>query len=135
MQETYLCKTDLGEIEISRTILAHAILSAVNQMDGQVLVTSKKGELLTAGGKRGSADETDCLEIDDRSGALVVRVYLAVRFGLSMKQVTDSLAGKIRKNMLKEVGVAPASAIIHVTGTLAKKMAPRDIEYRIDYED
>ena len=58
-----------------------------------------------------------------------------MRFGLSMKQVTDSLAGKIRKNMLKEVGVAPASAIIHVTGTLAKKMAPRDIEYRIDYED
>ena len=110
MQETYLCKTDLGEIEIPRTIIAHAVLRAVEQMDGQVLVTNKKGKLLAAIGKRGNADETDCLEIESSDEALLVRVHL-------------------------EIGAAPATVIIHVTGTLSKKMAPRDIEYRIDYED
>lgn len=135
MQETFICRTDLGEIEIGRTILAHAVLAAIESMEGQVLATTKKGKVLAEVGRFSNTDAADCVEIEEADDSLRVYVHLAVRFGLSMKQITDTLAKKIRRNLQKEAGISPASVIIHVTGTVAKKIAPRDIEYRIDYED
>lgn len=133
MQETYLCKTYLGEIEISRSVLTRAVLDAVNAMDGQVLVTNKKGKLQSTGGRFGG-DAADSIDIEVEGDNVLIRVYLIVRFGISMKQTTDALSEKIRKGIMKVTGIAPSTVILHVTGTLSKRVAPRDIEYRTDYE-
>ena len=133
MQETYLCNTEIGEIEISRSVLTRVVLDAVQAMDGQVLVTNKKGKLQGTGGRFGG-DAADTIEIEVEGDRILIRLHALMRFGLSMQQLSDTLSERIRKGIVKVTGIAPSTVIIHVTGTLSKKVAPRDIEYRTDYE-
>lgn len=135
MQETYLCKTDLGEIEVGRPVLTQAVLKAFASMDGLVWVTNKKGKMPAEGNRFSKEDAVESMEIEQTGDTFRLRIHLAVKFGISMQQTTDQLGEKIRKILLKEVGAAPSTILMHVTGTVAKRVAPRDIEYRIDYED
>jgi len=133
MQETYICRTDLGEIEVSRSILTDIILEAVSEMDGLILVTNRKGKLQSTSA-RFRSDAADCIELDVEDDRVKVLLYVVMRFGHSMQHLSEQLSEKIRKGIRKVTGASPASVIIHVTGTMAKRIAPRDLEYRTDYE-
>ncbi len=133
MQDSFVCKTDLGEIEISRSILTHVILEAVSDMDGLVLVSNRKGKLQSMNARFGG-DAADSIEIEEDGERLLIRMYVIMRFGSSMRQLSDQLSERIRKKIVKVTGASPASIILHVTGTLSKRVAPRDLEYRTDYE-
>jgi uncharacterized alkaline shock family protein YloU len=133
MQDTYICRTDLGEIEVGRNILTELILEAVSEMDGLVLVSNKKGKLQSMNSRFGG-DAADRIEIDSEGDGLVILLNVVMRFGHSMQQLSDQLSGKISKRLRKVTGDAPLSVILHVTGTLSKRIAPRDLTYRTDYE-
>ena len=134
MQETYSCRTDLGEIEVGRTIMTDIILEAVSEMDGLVMVTNKKGKLQSTSA-RFRSDAADCIEFDVEDDRIQVLMYVVMRFGHSMQHLSEQLSDKIRKGIRKVTGVSTATVTIHVTGTMAKRIAPRDLEYRTDYED
>lgn len=133
MQDTYICRTDLGEIEVGRNILTELILEAVSEMDGLVLVSNKKGKLQSMNSRFGG-DAADSIEIDSEGDGLVILLNVVMRFGHSMQQLSDQLSGKISKRLRKVTGDAPLSVILHVTGTLSKRIALRDLTYRTDYE-
>ena len=79
-------------------------------------------------------DAADSIEIDSEGDGLVILLNVVMRFGHSMQQLSDQLSGKISKKLRKVTGDAPLSVILHVTGTLSKRIAPRDLTYRTDYE-
>ncbi len=133
-QESYSSSTELGTIVVTKEALGEMVLDAVSQGDlqGRIWLANKKGKRIQ-GLTALMGEEKALIGTDPEDGRLVVEICIIVRFGLSMKHLTDILMEELRRRLYRLTGQNPASITIHIVGTLSRNVAKRDIRITKEY--
>lgn len=121
-------ETDLGNIMVSKAAVGKIITEAVERFDGKVIISNNKGKVPGFVSKIGGMDDSNAMELSQTEQGLDIRVYVVLRFGTSIAQVTNKLVNEIHENIKKMTGIEPNSVALVVTGMISKKIAPRHIE-------
>ncbi len=126
----YSRETDKGNIKIHRAVIGRIIIEAVENFNGRVKITNHKGKIIRLKEKYGIPDATDYFEITMADNGLDVRLYIAIRFGISIGLVTDKLIKDIKKDIEDLTGIEANSIAVIVTGLISKQIVPRNIEVK-----
>lgn len=121
-------ETDLGNIVVSKAAVGKIITEAVDRFEGKVIISNNKGKVPGFVSKIGGMDDSNTMEINYTEQGLDIRVFVVLRFGTSITQVTNKLVNEIHENVKKMTGMEPSSVAVVVTGMISKKIAPRHIE-------
>lgn len=121
-------ETDLGNIVVSKAAVGKIITEAVDRFEGKVIISNNKGKVPGFVSKIGGMDDSNTMEINYTEQGLDIRVFVVLRFGTSITQVTNKLVNEIHENVKKMTGMEPSNVAVVVTGMISKKIAPRHIE-------
>lgn len=120
--------TELGTITVNKAAIGKIVTEAVNQFDGKVLISNHKGKVNKLVPKIGGMEDINNMEIQLTDQGLDVRVFVVLRFGTSITQVTNKMVDDIHTNIKNMTGMEPNSVAVVVTGMISKHIAPRHIE-------
>ncbi len=123
-------KTEEGSLKIRKAVVGQIIVAAVNKFSGRVKITNQKGKIVKIKEKYGIPDASDFLEITMGDRGLDIRVYIAIRFGMSIGMVTEQLISEIKSEVEKITAIEANSIAVVVTGLIAKHLSPRNIEVK-----
>lgn len=126
---------ELGQIHFSKNVIYRICSDAADLCEGNVRLQNYKGRyttkrpgLLTAFAPSGE-DDTDAVEIQQADNGITIKVYIVVRFGISMNNAANTMFDHIYQEMESLFGEKPLSVTIVVTGTASKTIAKRHIEF------
>ena len=127
----YKVETKEGSISFSKNIIGRIVIESVRQFSGRVMVSNHKAKVYAQDQKRGGLDAIGNMDITMGAKGLDLRVYVVIRFGMSIGAVTDRLIEDIYTSTKELTGLEPNSVAIVVTGMLSKRqMARRNIEVK-----
>ena len=126
----YKKETKEGQILLDRTVIAQLVEEQIRQFRGKVWITNPKGVMGGFMNRISGRSELDELDIDVTEDGVTVRIYLAIRFGVSIRMITDRLIADIRKALTEYGEIPVAEVAIVVTGTLSRQLARRNIEIK-----
>lgn len=128
-------ETKIGNIYFSKDILNRIIHEAVARCDGKVELNNYKGKYMNMVPGLASkmkmnmySEEAGGVEIKELEEGLEICVYIVVKFGTSIKRVTNIIIDFIYENVEKITGHKPNKVTVIVTGTSSKNIARRHIE-------
>ena len=127
----YKVETKAGSISFSKNIIGRIVIESIRQFNGRVMVSNHKAKIHAPDQKRGGLDAIGTMDITMGAKGLDLRVYVVIRFGMSIGAVTDRLILDIYTSTKELTGLEPNSVAIVVTGMLSKRqMARRNIEVK-----
>ena len=126
-------ETKLGEIRIPNNIINRIITESVDSCEGKAVIHKYKGKYKNMFPDIASKmnlydEEAGGIEVTETESGMEIKVYVVIRFGNSIKNVTENIIDSIYENMEKIMGIRPAKVTVVVTGTLSKNIAKRHIE-------
>ncbi|MGF6375500.1 putative alkaline shock family protein YloU [Clostridiales Family XIII bacterium PM5-7] len=131
-------ETALGKISISNTIFAGLILDSFHQeaCEGKVWASTKKGKQIDIYNKGAMNEFSSTIEIDaDEDGENIeIEFSIIVKFGTSIKKITDYLSDDIAAKMLQQYGKKPIQVKIRIAGVKSRQIARRNLEVIKSYE-
>lgn len=107
--------TKLGDIRFSRNMINDIVARSMEAF-------SDRAELLNYRGGHKN------VRIEDGEDGMEITAYIVVRFGESIKEVTEGILDSIYGEVEKVTGQRPAKVTVIVTGTAAKNTVKRHIE-------
>lgn len=110
-------ETKLGKIHFSQNIMNRIISNAVESCKGKVMLQNYRGGI--------NAGSVEFIQHDD---GYELKVYIVIRFGTSIKQMTSQIINNIYENTEKIIGQKPQKVTVMVTGVLSRNIARRNIE-------
>lgn len=122
-------RTDLGEIRISDHVVAGIITDIMEEPDfyGKVWPATERGREFGRGPRIADSDfEIDIQTSADDLKSITIEFSVIVKFGISIKTTTHSLADHITDNMLYILGTRPSVIIINIAGAKSKHIARRN---------
>ena len=128
MADDYTIRTELGEITIPDYAIETIVPAAVKTYldEDKVFFDRRRGWGKPL--RQAKNDELSGVEIRTDEEGTHFEVPVIIRFGTSIKAVSDALINGIRKGFKQLTGEEPASIRILVTGTLSKQLIKREIE-------
>ncbi|MGI6736545.1 MAG: Asp23/Gls24 family envelope stress response protein [Anaerovoracaceae bacterium] len=134
--ENCVIKTEYGAITLTREAIGQVIMKVLRNYQGRVHVSNHRGRLLGLRDRLSRVDEIDNMEIRfDESGIVSVRIYIVMRFGLSISRITGMMIREIHDALTRVMGKEPAEICIVVAGVLSKNLVPRHIEISRRYDE
>ncbi len=126
-------ETKLGEIRFPNNIINRIITESVGSCGGKAEVYKYKGKFKNMfpdlASKMNLYDEgAGGIEVTETENSIMIKVYVVIRFGNSIKKTTEQIIDNIYENMEKIMGIRPEKVTVVVTGTLSKNIAKRNIE-------
>lgn len=121
-------ESDLGTISFSKGIIGRIIAEAVDSFNGKVIISNHRGKVPGLVSKIGGMDESSTMDIALTEKGLDIRIFIVLRFGTSITQVTNYLVDEIHNKIRDMTGMEPNSVAVVVTGMISKNIAPRHIE-------
>ncbi|MDR2088038.1 MAG: Asp23/Gls24 family envelope stress response protein [Clostridiales Family XIII bacterium] len=117
----YEVKTQGGTIALDRAVLGQIIRRETAAFPGKVMLSNAKGK--PVGDDSGFFD---CAWSE--AGAFELRVFVVLRFGVSISAVTQELIRRLRTRIEALTGVRAARVVIIVKGVLSKHISRRNLE-------
>lgn len=117
----YTEKNDAGKIEFDKGIIAQIIAYEIESWRGKVFLSNIRGKLL-----KNKVD--DSLEVFYDGESLRIKLYLVLRFGLSIKKITQELITSIHDGVSDITGLKVSKVTLILTGVLSKNISKRYIE-------
>lgn len=125
----YKVETEYGTISITKTVIAKIITEAVDRLSGKVYICNQKGKIINNLFSRlGYFDDASNIEINNGPSGLDIRLFIVVRFGTSITNVTNQLIDEIETNIKEFTSIELNSVSIVVAGTMARQIKKRHIE-------
>ena len=94
-----ITKSDYGLIAINNKLLSKLVVDELLSMQAMVNLCNKKGKVIK---KKPTPfidpDYYDAVEIDDSSDGISVKIYLTLRIGTNIKELTNKIFDKIEKS-------------------------------------
>ncbi len=128
MTDTIRKDSPLGEINISREAIGQIVQAAAAAHDGKVYLANRRGRTPGAAAAFGVGDDIDNIDIEVTGEGVTLTVYLIVRFGASIREVTTAMQKQIAEQMEILTGEPPLRITLVVVGTLSRQIARRHIE-------
>lgn len=128
-------ETKIGNIHFSKDILNKIIHEAVALCGGRVEINNYKGKYMNMVPGLASkmkmnlySEDAGGIEIKELEEGVEICVYIVVKFGTSINNVTNTIIDFIYENTEKIMGQKPLKVTVIVTGTSSKNIARRHIE-------
>lgn len=126
-------KTNLGEIHFSQHIINKIVTDAVETCGDKAAIMHYKGKYMNVvpglASKINLYDEgASGIHFNDKEDGIEISVYIVVRFGISIKMITEKIIDQIYANVEKIMGQKPKKVTVIITGTISKNIAKRHIE-------
>lgn len=121
-------QTDMGKITFPKGVIGNIVMDVVDSFDGKVILSNSKGRIHKLAYKLGTKEEANNIEVEINGDGIDVRIYVILRFGISIKNITHNLIDEIRSEIKQASGLTAENISIVVTGMMSKKVAPRNIE-------
>lgn len=119
-----------GLVGLGRPVFARITAEQVMRFADRMVLTTPKGKPIKVGltGKESLKyiEVTEC-ESED---AVDLKLYIMVKFGISIKAVTKELAEAVRAETLRVAGVSVREITVFVTAVKSKRIAKREMEVR-----
>ena len=129
MADSLELTTEWGTIQISKNAVGSILDRAMAPLEDRAWIAGRRGMLGSLADAVGMGDDYAELMMDvDADGRLTLSMDIIVRFGISIKAVTDGIIDTLRKGVTQLTGQPPRTIRIHVVGTLSKQLIRRDIE-------
>jgi len=129
MAENLERKTEWGSVLITKNAMGSILDEAMAPWEDRVWIADRRrmlGGLANAVGRR---DEYSELKVEfDEEDRISLSLDIVVRFGTSIKAVTDGMIATLVRGFERLTGKPPKQVCIHVVGTMSRQMIPRDIE-------
>jgi len=126
-------ETKLGDIHFSSNIINKIAEKAVDSCGGKVMLHNYKGALkdvmpVWASKMNLYDDSAASVEITRLGESYMMKVYVVIKFGASIKAVTSAIIDSIYENAEIILGKKPEKVTVVVTGVASKNIAKRHIE-------
>lgn len=125
-------ETDLGTISISNAIFAQIILDAFEQesCQGKVWPATKRGRQLGGDQMPSAADYGGYIEAERSFDGKTIDLEFSViiRFGTSIRRVTEALGNFIAEEIREKQGRYPNQIKIRIAGVRSRQIARRNLE-------
>lgn len=126
-------ETKYGKISFSQNIINRIVVEAVEKTNGKAFVLNYKGKYMNVvpgiASKMNIYDEeAGGIEIISAGTGIALRVYIVIKFGSSIKQVTNEIIDYIYEETEKIMGERPEKVTVVITGIVSKNIARRHIE-------
>lgn len=129
--------TDLGIITISNDVFADILEETAEDAAFEELIwpATPKGRIVQHGALFTDAPYEDSLraEFDDRE-RIRLRIYVVVRFGISIRRITRAFSDAIASRIRDRFGEDPCEIEICVSGIRSKQTARRNLKVKYFYE-
>lgn len=127
-------KTRLGTVTVNNNVIAKVILKAAEKADGKFFLSSEKGRILGVASRVGVGDISGNFEIEEKDDTYFVRFFGVIRFGSSIKSVTEVVLDSVQKEMRELFPKQKGEITLRIVGVKSKQIAERDIEVKREYE-
>ncbi len=126
-------ETKLGDIHFSQNVINRIVVKAIESCDGKAEIMHYKGRYKNVvpglASKMNLYDEgAGGIQLNKSQDGVEIKVYIVVRFGVSIKNTTEQIIDRIYDDMQKILQEKPKKVTVVVTGTLSKNIAKRHIE-------
>ena len=118
-----------GTVNIDDSVICQIIEETVEaEFKGRVWISNKKSQVSSFMTKFGGRNVTDDIEMYLERGQVYVKMYIIIKFGLSIKGTTDELIQRL-KETIEEKSLMPVKEVtLVVNGVMAKHVVKRYIE-------
>lgn len=131
-------ETELGTISVSNVLFAQIIIESFKQeaCRGRVWPATKKGRLLSSGAKVNISEFASCIEVEAGSerDRLDLEFPVVVKFGTSIRSLTDAIADYVAESLQEKTGKKPSQIKIKIAGVKSRQVARRNLEVIRRYE-
>lgn len=134
MGSAYKETNEFGKITINDNAIAELVVSEIRNYNNDLYITNSKGKRTSKVYKSVGGSSATNIDIQYEDDKLFIKIYLIVRFGMSIKKTTDELMENIRSQIKMATGHNPKAITIVVTGVKSKKVARRNIEVTKTYD-
>lgn len=126
-------ETKFGDIHFSQNVINRIVTNALEECGSKAELMHYKGKYMNVvpglASKMNLYDgESGGIQFEKTEDGLEIRVYIIVRFGVSIKKITAQIIDRIYTDAEKILGEKPKKVTVTVTGTLSKNIAKRHIE-------
>lgn len=126
-------ETKLGDIHFSQNVINKIVTKAIESCDGKAEILHYKGKYKNVvpglASKMNLYDEgAGGIQFTSDEDGIEIKVYIVVRFGVSIKNITKKIIDSIYDDMQTILQEKPKKVTVVVTGTLSKNIAKRHIE-------
>ena len=125
----YKMETEKGSLILEEGAIGSIVADVLDRQEGKLWISSRKGRILGRMARLSGIDPVDYMEISMEPEGLSIRLYLILRFGVSIRTITQQLIAQIKEEILLSTGL-PAQVTIVVNGVLSKQLAKRQIEIK-----
>jgi uncharacterized alkaline shock family protein YloU len=116
-------KTEYGTINLDKAVIGKIILEAIDDFKGKVIISNHKGKV----SRYGASEDSSSFEIDLDGKVLNIRFFIIIKFGTSIKKVSNQLIQSIKKDINEMLGIETTNITIVVTGISSKQIVRRNI--------
>lgn len=134
MPENYREETNLGEIVIPRSLIADIVVDEIRPFNDKIFLTNNKGKIPNVVTRTFSAVTPSNIQVNIEERTIDVKFYIVIKFGVSISKTVNELIENIKNRIKANIGVAPKSVSVIVTGTMSKNIAKRNIEVKKNYD-
>lgn len=118
-----------GNIYLDNSVFARVVTECGGRFSNRMIFSTPKGRPLRVGKTgRESLNFID-VEYVEALNAVNYRVYVIVRFGISMSALFEQVAASIRKETKYITGCEVSRVHFFVTGVKSKNLVRRDLEF------
>lgn len=119
---------DEGTVSINESVICQIIEETVeSEFAGRVWLSSKKSQPSSIMTMLGAKEVTDDIEMYLENGQLYLKMFVILKFGVSIKKTTSELIQKL-KQAIENNAVMPVKEItLIVNGVVSKQIARRNI--------
>lgn len=118
-----------GEVSIAETAIARVVAETARDPEfrGKFFFASPTGKIVKIGGT--GREALSFIDVDEgEDGKVNIHIYAVIKFGTSIKAVTEELGRRIRINVPMVTGCEVDHLLLSVTGMKSKKIARRELE-------
>ncbi|MCI8283666.1 MAG: Asp23/Gls24 family envelope stress response protein [Firmicutes bacterium] len=120
--------TESGKVGINGSVFARIAVETAKGYSDRIILTNQKGKPIKVG--TGGRESLNFIEVvNEKNGrAVTLRVYMIVRFGVSISRLARKYADSLKSEIKVVTGIDTEKIIICVTGVKSKKIAKRELE-------
>lgn len=126
-------ETKYGNIRYSQNIINRIVVESIESCGGKAVILNYKGKYMNVVPGLASKiniydEEAGGIEVINADDGIKIKVYIIVKFGTSIKQITAEIIDYIYEKTEAILGEKPKTVTVTVTGTVSKNIAKRHIE-------
>lgn len=123
----YKIKTDKGNIIIGKLVIARIVKDAMQKHNPYVYLVNKKCSSSVEFGMEYKENVVNFIDVAVKNENLDVNLYVVLKFGKSIKEVTKELFFDIREALKKSIETEPREITIQIVGVKSKEISKREI--------